>query len=212
MFNLQIDSVVEKYDRDGESCFGEVMEKLSAEITNRGRVITEIRLNGQPLTGGRQVDYYRYPLEQVQTLELTTTDPKSLAGEALDSAEEHIGMVKKSALRSAELFRLGDHLEANESYSKLVEGLRWMVKAISALTGMMQIDQTEISAGDNNLKEYQEKMLIGIFDLMYDAQKNEDWVGLADILEYELAPALDQWDDISRQLRSSVRDSYYEPI
>ncbi len=204
MLNLIIDDRSESFFPESETCFGQVFEKLSERMSGEGKVITEVRMNGQALTGGRQGDYYRFPLDQIQSIDIVTADPQTLACEALDSTEEHLQMLRRSALRASELFRLGDQLEANEGYSKMIEGIRWLLKAIDALTGMLKIDQSAVEHEGKNLQDFLEKQFIPIFDNMYEAQKNEDWIALADILEYELVQALEGWEDMIAELRSTI--------
>ena len=43
---------------------------------------------------------------------------------------------------------------------------------------------------------YQDDLLVPVFDQMYKSQTREDWVELADLLEYELDPALDKWNSL----------------
>ena len=124
MFALNIDGNSQDYSVQGESTFGEVLEKLSEKVSGVGRVITSIKMNGQLLTEGRQYDFKNFPLSSIETIELDTTEPVKLAREALISSQEHIAQLKRSIGRTTELFRLGDELEANEQYTRLVEGLR----------------------------------------------------------------------------------------
>lgn len=204
MLDVKIDDTVETFIPAGENCFGQVFEKLSQRVSGAGKVIIEVKMNGQPLTGGRQADYYKYPIEEIESIELQTADPQVLAGDALNSTEEHLKMLLRNTLRASELFRLGDILEANESYAKLIEGIRWLLKGISALTGMMKLDPNAVSYEGQTLRHFQDELFIPIFDNMYNAQQSEDWIALADILEYELNPAFGQWENLIGSLRSAV--------
>lgn len=189
----------------GEATLGEVLEKLSKRITQLGRVITGIKMNEQPLTEGRQYDFKNFPISSVETIELSTVEPVKLALEALDSSKEHIAQLIKTSRRTAELFRLGDELEANNHYSRLVEGLRWLVKGFGAMTGMLSIDENEAVLNGKGLRYYQDELLAPVFDSMYDCQKREDWIELADLLEYELIPALEQWDGLVNAFLSRLK-------
>lgn len=204
MFTLSINGTAENLPLKGEKTFGEVMERLSQDISGKGQVITVIVMNDQQLTEGRQYDYRNFPLESVETLALETTDPSRLALDALDSSKDHISMLKQNSLRTAELFRLGDDLEANENYSRLVEGLRWLIKGLTAMTGMLGIEDNEMILEGRTIGYYRDELLMPVFDGMYDAQKREDWIELADLLEYELSPALEKWDKLIEAFESRV--------
>ncbi|MBC8204062.1 hypothetical protein ISS30_00435 [bacterium] len=206
MFDFKIDGSPEALTLGDETIFGEVMEKLSDRMKAEGKVITNIMVNEQSLSGGGQVDFYHFPLTKVETLELRTADPYKLANDALDSTYEHLLILQRVALETAEMFRMGDDIRANENYSQLVDGLRWLVKAVAALTGMLNIDIEEEFSGGKSIKHYQDEMLVPIFDQMYEVQKEEDWVGLADVLEYELVEALQKWE----QMLPVFRRTYLE--
>jgi hypothetical protein len=44
--------------------------------------------------------------------------------------------------------------------------------------------------------------LVDFTQQMVDANKNQDWVLLADLLEYEILPYYQEWSDLLPQLRS----------
>jgi hypothetical protein len=39
---------------------------------------------------------------------------------------------------------------------------------------------------------------------MFEAQKKEDWIALADALEYEFVPALKEWEQLLGALRDRI--------
>ena len=45
------------------------------------------------------------------------------------------------------------------------------------------------------MAEYR-RNLFSVLDGLFDAQTDQDWVLLADMLEYELIPALEEWEQI----------------
>lgn len=195
MFTLKINGAAEPFALEWETTFGQVMEKLSTRMNESGRVITEIVMNEQSLTGGKQLEYYKFPLNDVEIIELTTADPEALAKEAINSLAEYKEELRRNCFRAAELFRLGDELEANEIYSRLLDGWRWLMKGLSAMMGMLNIDQDAFRNTNRDAERFQDEKLLPLFDEMFDAQKRQDWIALADLLEFELAPALNEMAD-----------------
>jgi len=196
MFTLTIDGAPGFFSAQGEKSFGEIMERLSASMSKQGKVITSIIMNNLQLTEGRQYDYREFPAGQIDSIELKTAEPVRLALEALDSSREHVDMLKQLCGQAAELFRRGDDFEANEQYSRLVEGLRWMVKGLSAMAGMLGMDENQPLASGKSLRYYQDEVLTPVFDGMYSSQQRDDYVELADRLEYELIPAMGQVEQL----------------
>lgn len=204
MLSLKIDGASKSFTPEGETTFGEVMKKLSSRLESEGLVITGITMNNQPLSGGRQFDYNDFPLVEVESIELDTAKPLVLAAEALESSGEHLRMLMELSAKTAEFFRLGNELKANENYSNLLEGLRWMEKGMNAMAGMVKIGQDEIIINGKSINNYQQESLLPVLDNMHSAQKNEDWIALADMLEYELIPALEEWSELIAGLKTKM--------
>lgn len=204
MLSLKIDGEFKSFASEGETTFGQVMKKLSSRLGDEGLVITGITMNNQPLSGGRQFDYNDFPLTEVELIELDTVKPLELAAEALKSSDEHLRILAGVSVRTAELYRLGDELEATESYSRLIEGLRWMGKGMNAMAGMMKISLDEIIFDGKSIAYFQNEVLIPVLDNMYSTQKDEDWIALADILEYELIPVLEEWSKLITGLKAKM--------
>ena len=58
-----------------------------------------------------------------------------------------------------------------------------------------------LDADDENLQVRQEK-LTDLMNQMLEANKNQDWVLLADILEYEMVPFYKDWENILSKLEN----------
>ena len=200
MFTLKINGSPEPYALQEEKTFGQVMEKLSRQMTNNGKVITRIYMNDQTLVGGKQLDFYMFPLEKVDTIELITADPRVLAKDSLQSLTEFRFELIRNCCRSAELFRLGDDLEANELYARVIEGWRWLIKGINAMLGMLNVDIANFKSDGKSLAEFQSQILLPLFDRMLEAQKREDWIELADLLEFELTDSLAAWEGFQNEI------------
>lgn len=204
MFTLTIDGKPAVFPLQSEKNFGEIMEKLAEHITKQGKVITSVSINEQPLTEGRQYDYREFPLGNIEMISLVTAEPVKLAMEALDSSREHIAMLKQLSEKSSEMFRLGNEFEANEHYSRLVEGLRWLVKGLNAMVGMLGMDENQPMVKGKSLRNYQDDILIPVFDGLYSSQQRDDYVELADRLEYELIPALEQTEELVDAFKATL--------
>jgi len=46
-----------------------------------------------------------------------------------------------------------------------------------------------------------------LFSEMTEVLENEDWILLADLLEYEFIPAMNRWKGVVADLRESLRES-----
>jgi hypothetical protein len=98
----------------------------------------------------------------------------------------------------ADLFRQADDAQALELYADLLEVNRDFMNMVGVLrnefaaTAPMDFD---VSLGD----------LSSLFSEMIEIQENEDWILLADLLEYEYLPLVEKTKSIVAQLRESVK-------
>lgn len=102
--------------------------------------------------------------------------------ETLESAYDYIRRLCQGIEENIELYRSGRETEANEMFIQVVDGFTWVVDAL-ALTRDAQADAIDFS----NTKE--------ICGEMIEALENKDTVLIADMLEYEVLPLLDNWHE-----------------
>lgn len=102
--------------------------------------------------------------------------------EILKTVDEYATKLRIGILECSKLFQSGQTADGSESVITIIEGLQWVIDAI-ALTSDIQkepIDSTEI-----NLK----------LNEIVDAFKNEDYILIGDLFEYEILPILTEWQE-----------------
>ncbi len=105
--------------------------------------------------------------------------------ELLMSADEYCGRLIPGIYRAVELFRGGSEKEAFKYMTNIVDGLQWLIEALAATADMLPED-IDVSGINEHLNE------------MTGAFENQDYILLSDLLEYEIAPAVEEWHDIIR--------------
>ncbi|MCD6170436.1 MAG: hypothetical protein J7J76_07820 [Candidatus Latescibacteria bacterium] len=189
MFEVKVDGQQKDFKGLGGSNFGEVMDRLCQEIVTPNRVITAVKVNGEEITSEMQSKYCSLPTEQLKSIEMETATPEQLIRQNLLSAADYLTRLIPAAEEAAEMFRLGEEAGANELYAQCVEGFRWLVRLLGGSDRLQQLRGAESLLGDHLSPVPQ------ITDEMFQAQKGQDWVMLADLLEYELIPLLKQWQE-----------------
>jgi hypothetical protein len=66
---------------------------------------------------------------------------------------------------------------------------------IAQCTEVLHVDLSAVPFQKATVKDEVQK-LSGVIDQMLKVQEDEDWVMLADLLEYELIPLLKGWNEI----------------
>lgn len=107
-----------------------------------------------------------------------------LVMQTFKSAAEYIARLKNAIGNIAELLQSGRENMALSLLEKLPEGIEWLIQ-VKQLTGAI------------NLKygmDVKEDALKNVLTQIVDAQANKDYVTIADCLEYELQPVMEQYE------------------
>jgi hypothetical protein len=166
----------------------------------KDRVVTDVFLNDEPFS-----EIYPHQAEDIETSEVTTVEVRTMpvgevAVEITRELYKVVSLMGEGASRVAELFRQADDAEALETYQDLLDVTRDFVGMVSTLRG-------EFSLTDH--KEFMEasEQFNTLFTEMSEVLLNEDWILLADLLEYEYIPAVNRWKTVVALLREDVRAS-----
>lgn len=170
----------------------EVLFKIMADEIKGENIITAVIVNGQIYSEKVPHDASRVPIKDIQTLEIQTMSTEEVAWHFLIQSAKQIDRLIENARSVAELFRIADEGEANEEYASFLESLRLFLQMVNETQAILHLPLNRIPfQGEPVEKKIQG--LSALIDRMHQVQKDEDWVMLADLLEYELVPALDEW-------------------
>ena len=178
----------------------QVFIKVMEQGLLQDRVVTDVFVNDEPFS-----EIYPHQAEDIDASELKSVDIRTkpvgeIAVEITRELYKVVTLMSEGATRVAELFRQADDAEALETYQDLVDVTRDFIGMISTLRG------------EFCLKDYHEFMEASdqfstLFSEMTTVMGNEDWILLADLLEYEFLPAVNRWKKVVAQLREDVRAS-----
>ena len=124
-------------------------------------------------------------------------DLKDLVATNLSNALDYLEKLIPGFDQAADLFRTGNEQEANKYYIQILDGMDWF----SEVVNVVMSSEGEGQEPENSLQIRQAK-LTDLMSQMLDANKNQDWVLLADILEYEMIPFYKEWQTILSKLKN----------
>jgi len=179
----------------------EVILKLMADKIQGNNVITAVRLNGEFYSEKIPHDASKVPIRDIQTLEIETMSTEEVAWHFLIQSGKQLDRLMENAKQVSELFRVADETEANEQYAIFLESLRLFIQMLNEVQAILNLDLAAIPY-QNGTIETKVHTLLGLADQMHKVQEEEDWVMLADLLEYELAPLLEEWKSILSLLQN----------
>lgn len=179
----------------------EMLQTLMDSSLTQDRTLTEVRINGQPFEEAKLGAATGLSRESILRLEVETLDARQVALHFLGNAGQYLNTLAAAVERVAELFRVSDESEASEHYLACLDSLQLFMQVLQTTRDALELDFTAIQVEDVSLEERLER-LAGLVQELLSAQEQEDWVLLADVLQYDLCQQLHDW----RRLMPLIRE------
>jgi len=191
----------EEIPTDGIKSFGELMSLVARRAEKDGARVLQVRLNGEDITGRDRSHLEMLPLERIQELDVETGDPKVLARSMLYSVADFLEKLLLELQNTAERFRVGSDERSHQSYLRCLDGLQVFMHSLEKCRRLLGLSFELIfvpsTQGGNEITVAENRRrLFEVLDAMIEAQINQDWILLADLLECELQPVLQDWRQI----------------
>jgi hypothetical protein len=170
-------------------------QNLLGEFVTRESFVTNIKLNGEELSENEFQKRGDLPVNDIESLELNILTLPEMALNNINNAMEYLCKLIPAVKKASELFRTMSPEEANKHYLQCVEGLTWFQEVVDNISRLLNLELEKLDIGSKSFGELQNQLL-SITKEISDSQTKKDWVMLADILEYELNPYLEEWQSI----------------
>ena len=174
----------------------EVLLELNEKFIPTGQQLFQVEVNGQFFTERYPRESRYVTLGEVARLDLKTVSDEELARVILEDAANQVETLAQALTKSAALFRLAAEDEANHYFAQVLDALRWLVQTGEGACRVLEVDlgkESPPQVGDvaDFLKLFQD-----LLDEMLQVYEEEDYILLADLMEYELLPMVLQWQKI----------------
>ena len=165
----------------------------------QGNVVRSIKLNGHESSLDSNVNR-NMRLSEIETLEVEVTSLSDIVDKNIENADAYLIRLIPGIEKSVELFRMGNEQEANQFFINIIDGVDWLSQVLDMILEAKAISPDAVFDG----KSIQERRdnLITFTQQMVDANKNKDWVLLADLLEYEILPYYQEWSNLIPYFRA----------
>lgn len=124
--------------------------------------------------------------------------------EALQGSATACEKLSGFTLEAANLLRAGEVKEGNELLAQILGDLGTLVGLLADVEASGKLaDETR----EKKIREVAEECreMLDQLKTVQEAQESQDWVYLADVLEYELAERVGAWDGFLRDLSGHIR-------
>lgn len=175
----------------------ELLVRVSSDKQLENRVVTDVIVNNELFS-----ELYPHQSEDVSTSDLTSVEIRSIpVGELAVNMTSELHKVAKllsSGSRTvARLFRQADDDEALEMLQDTLDVARDFMSMLSVL-------RTEFSLENDDQFNASVEKLSALLSEMTEVLESEDWILLADLLEYEFVPVCGEWDNVVKNLQAKL--------
>jgi hypothetical protein len=192
MQSCVIDGQVRDFNLSGADSLASMLNSLNDDLGKNGRFIASLRVNGREIADINEESSRR--LERIGSIEIKTESPLSIARNIIAEGERFIEGLQDYLVQTAGYFS-SDNECAGRYFEEAVQGLQWFVQMIDFIEQTLQLDFNQLSLNSKPISEYV-RSLNSIFQDIVNSQEQYDPVLLADLLEYDLVPHMEEWKGI----------------
>jgi uncharacterized protein YegJ (DUF2314 family) len=177
----------------------ELLVKVLEEDALENRVVTDVLVDEENFS-----EIYPHQAEDItngefQRVEIISVPIEEMAVNITRELYKVVRLMEQGGRSVADLFRQADDSEALEVLQDLLDVTRDFLNMIGVL-------RNEFSLSNNKEFNANAEEITHLFTEMSEVMENEDWILLADILEYEFIPSVNKWKRVVAQIREDIRD------
>ena len=178
---------------------GDLLSHIETKGVAQGNVIRSKKINGQESSADSSV-VRKTPFSEIKILEIEISTLSGIINKNIDNADAYLIRLIPGIEKSVELFRMGNEQEANKFFINIIDGIDWLSQVLDMILAAKAISPDTVF-GEKSIQD-RRTSLVGFTQQMVDANKNQDWVLLADLLEYEILPYYQEWSELLPHFRS----------
>lgn len=173
----------------------QTVHRLQSQTCPSGHVVVGVRCDGIHLTDDELSDAMAKPAGEYGCIEIATSTPSALVTEALETAADMLTETDPNREQCAELLSRG---KTNEGITALGDCLSVWQQVHAAVTKsiyMLGIDPDRVQVGGEPLNAAL-ALPMERLGMVRDALKVQDYVLLADVLQYEFQDVTEKWHSL----------------
>lgn len=171
----------------------ELLASANSHLAESGRVVVEVKLDGQPVTGDALES--DTPTPDQSEVRVYTAEPAALAAGILEQVREQLHAASKMQQEAADLLQEDEASQALELVRGSIDGWLQAQQAVTQTAALLNIDLSlvQVESEDDTVVMRMQELIQRLVELKDLVQAN-DFVSLADALAYEWPQVTEQWD------------------
>ena len=136
-------------------------------------------------------------------IKIKTMSQLELLSGSLDAAITFLNEFKAGIVKTTDEIRWGNSAGGFNNFSEYLKGLATFVQIMEKISEFLKIDYNNLVYGGKSIQSYFNE-LERILSSVLSTQVEQDYVMLADIVEFELKPNIDIWGDILEDMKTKI--------
>jgi|WetSurMetagenome_2_1015567.scaffolds.fasta_scaffold332230_1 hypothetical protein len=176
----------------------DLLDDLETHRISKGKAISAVYFDGMVVPNFKESEILNRALNTIGQITIEIVNMQDIIHQAIRDVEGFKKTIETSMIDIAEIYRRQQINEANTKLSELFQGVKMLVSLLKGLelSVLGQEVPSSSESVDKSVAEL-EPVLQGIID----AQNQQDWILLADIVEFELLSAISGFDKTIQELK-----------
>jgi hypothetical protein len=180
-----------KFNISQKPTLGEIVDEAEKFATGHGKVITQVTVNEEIITADEEVMRRRQCCADSDCVELLMDSPQNIIVSALKEAREDIPGIAESLRKVATHLQTGARKGAFSLFSEVIEQWKQVINLFRIAESALCVDSNEMSIEGKSLGQIQTELL-DFLSAARTSMQEDDAITLSDLLEYELAPRVEE--------------------
>jgi hypothetical protein len=180
------------------STWGDLLDWVETGYLKAGQCITHVYLNGNEALNYRESGMCGEDIRNVAPVAIKSGDFDRVLRDSMGELDAELA---SSLELSSEIIRLLENRKEEEAYNRLgylLDSIRIFFTIFSEDLGWAEVPNAQISRSE--ISATLEKALTQLVA----AQEKHYWVQICDVLEYEIVPILESWQQLVSRTREQI--------
>ena len=189
---LLVNGIEKNIACDGKT-LGDLLDHILEQEPELGNCFGNIRLNEKEVLVDSP-ETRQTPVSKIETLETEVFSLNQILEKNIANARDYLKKLIPGLQQASDLFRTGNEQEANKFFINIIDGMEWFSQVVDTIAKATESELTDIISVGRGFQDRQNQ-LVELSRQMVEANQNQDWVLLADLLEYEILPYYSDWGE-----------------
>lgn len=189
---ILVNGIEKDFSCEGQT-LGDLLDHILDNEPDLGNCFSNIRLNEQEVLVDSP-ETRQFPVSKIEMLETEVLSLDQILGKNITNAQDYLKKLVPGIQKASDLFRSGSEQEANKFFINIIDGMDWFSQVVDSIAQAEDLESGVITLDGKSFQERQDH-LVAMTGQMVEANQNQDWVLLADLLEYEILPYYCDWEE-----------------